>query len=140
MQNFDFQSQFSMSKIIWIFPFFFHWTLSIKEDIFWQLQFLNNLFSKMEVFDGIYTSIHKTKKIFIGQVIVLEHKWRQCKMCASVRQKLGHTNILHVQFAETFKKELSILKVSKCPMKPLINLIHFTSPKETKPPKILLNC
>ena len=34
-----------------------------------------------------------------------------------------------------FKKEPQILKVSECPMKPFINLIHFTSPKETKPPK-----
>ena len=32
-------------------------------------------------------------KIFIEQVIVLEHKRRPCKMCDSVRQKLGHTNM-----------------------------------------------
>ena len=27
-------------------------------------------------------------------VICLEHKGRPCKMCDSVRQKLGHTNVL----------------------------------------------
>ena len=44
------------------------------------------------VFEGIYTSVHKTQKKIIEQVIVLEHKGRPCKMCHSVRQKLGHTS------------------------------------------------
>ena len=40
-------------------------------------------------FTHVYT---RPKKKIIGQVIVLEHKWRPCKMCDRVRQKLGHTN------------------------------------------------
>ena len=52
-QNSDFQSQFSMSKIIQIFlkicfieEYDFRGTLFVI-DIFWKLQFLNTLFSKM---------------------------------------------------------------------------------------------
>ena len=32
--------------------------------------------------------------LFYGQVIVLEHKGRPCKMCKSVRQELGHTTVV----------------------------------------------
>ena len=48
LSKFDFQSQFSMSKIIGSFWFFFHCRIWIKEhifcviDIFWLHQFLNH--------------------------------------------------------------------------------------------------
>ena len=49
LQNFDFQSQFSMSKIIRIFPkkifieqYQFRSTFFVI-DIFWKIQFLNHL-------------------------------------------------------------------------------------------------
>ena len=57
-----------------------------------NFNFLSTLFSKMEVV--FWQNLHKCTqdlKNFIRQVIVLEHKWRPCKMCDSVRQKLGHT-------------------------------------------------
>ena len=106
----DFQSQFSMSKIIRIFPkkislssinlgahlhvCYWHF-LTIF--IFKALYFLK----WSSFFDGIYTSIvyesiWKTLKKIIWQAIVLEHKRRPCKMCDSVRQKLGHTKDLTV--------------------------------------------
>ena len=47
----------------------------------------------METF--FWRNLHKCTqdlKFFIGQVIVLEHKWMPWNMCDSVRQKLDHTN------------------------------------------------
>ena len=43
------------------------------------------------IFDNVYSTEHKTQKLFIGWVIGLEHKRRPCKMCDSVQQKLVHT-------------------------------------------------
>ena len=40
-----------------------------------------------------FTQLNARSKIFLELVIGLEHKGRPCKMCDSVRQKLGHTNI-----------------------------------------------
>ena len=42
--KFDFQSQFSMSKITWIFLNFFHWRIPIQEHIFCYCHFLINHF------------------------------------------------------------------------------------------------
>ena len=38
--NLDIQSQFSMSKIVWIFLIFFHWRISIEDQIFGKTHFL----------------------------------------------------------------------------------------------------
>ena len=40
----------------------------------------------------IAASKSRDQIFFIGLVIGLEHKGRPCKMCDSVRQKLGHPN------------------------------------------------
>ena len=47
----------------------------------------------MTEFTQVYT---RPISFFIGQVSVLEHKERPCKMCNSVRQKLDNTIFLVV--------------------------------------------
>ena len=42
LQNFDFQSKFSMSKIIWIFPIFFSLNNIFLGAHFWLLTFFDN--------------------------------------------------------------------------------------------------
>ena len=76
-----------LSKSIFFFIEEYQYGLFLTTSIFKALYFLK----WRSFFDGIYTSVCKTYKNFIGQVIVLEHKGRPCKMCDSVQQKLGHT-------------------------------------------------
>ena len=64
MQNYDFQSQFSMSKRIRIFLIFFHWRISFVEHIFCYWHFLTTSIVKQlyllkwhSIFD-FYTSDH----------------------------------------------------------------------------------
>ena len=70
----DFQSQFSMSKIIWIFlSFFFHWRISVLKKVFLLLSSFENfnfwttLFSKMvpNFWRSVWTSVKvKSKNYF----------------------------------------------------------------------------
>ena len=57
---------------------------------------LMNLALKVKILQFLttFTQLNtRPKKFFIGLVIGLEHRRRSCKMCDSVRQKLGHTNV-----------------------------------------------
>ena len=99
LENSDIQSQFSTSKIIQIL---------LKKIFIEEYQFKANFllltFFTTSIFKALYflkwgpfwRNLQKCTqdlKFFIGLVIVLEHKWRPCKMCDSVRQKLGHTKV-----------------------------------------------
>jgi hypothetical protein len=79
-QNSDFQSQFSVPKIIQIFlrifliiKYDFRSTLFVI-DIFWKLQFLNHLLyflKSIPIFDDFYSIEHKTQKLSNGWLLVL---------------------------------------------------------------------
>ena len=59
-------------------------------------------------------NLHKCTQelfFFIGLVIVLEHKRRPCKMCNSVRQKLGHTNLYTLIYLLTFSSYVLEIKL-----------------------------
>ena len=59
-------------------------------DSFDNFNFYSTLFSKMKAV--FWRNLNKCTQYLKGLVIDLEHKGRPCKMCDSVRQKLGHTN------------------------------------------------
>ena len=67
LQTSDFQSQFSTSKIIWIFLTFFHWRISMKE---------HTLFSKMMVIFWLNLLSVLRPKIFYFVVVVVPFIFR----------------------------------------------------------------
>ena len=68
----------------------------------------------------MFTQLNARPNLFIGLIIGLEHRGRLCKMCDSVRQKLGHTKSLQGMEYKTACNYYKIVVARHCAQRPKV--------------------